>query len=75
MLRSRFQSIPGAFNDCLVPHDKSDDTKKRGFKATFSRKFDQVLITAVMFSYFHSHFYLSELCLRLCSLFWYPATI
>ncbi|XP_048613757.1 callose synthase 1-like isoform X2 [Brassica napus] len=42
MLRSRFQSIPGAFNDCLVPHDNSDDTKKRGFKATFSRKFDQL---------------------------------
>ncbi|VVA90093.1 unnamed protein product [Arabis nemorensis] len=42
MLRSRFQSIPGAFNDCLVPHDKSEDTKKKGFKATFSRKFDQL---------------------------------
>ncbi|KAH0905704.1 hypothetical protein HID58_037531 [Brassica napus] len=42
MLRSRFQSIPGAFNDCLVPHDNSDDAKKRGFKATFSRKFDQL---------------------------------
>ncbi|XP_074275339.1 callose synthase 5-like isoform X1 [Silene latifolia] len=28
MLRSRFQSLPGAFNDCLVPSDKS---RKRGF--------------------------------------------
>ncbi|CAH2038837.1 unnamed protein product [Thlaspi arvense] len=42
MLRSRFESIPGAFNDCLVPRDKSDDTKKKGFKATFSRKFDRL---------------------------------
>jgi callose synthase len=42
MLRSRFQSIPGAFNDCLVPQDNSDDTKKKRFRATFSRKFDQL---------------------------------
>ncbi|XP_010475255.1 PREDICTED: callose synthase 1-like isoform X2 [Camelina sativa] len=42
MLRSRFESIPGAFNDCLVPHDKSEDIKKKGFRATFSRKFDQL---------------------------------
>ncbi|KAI3952785.1 hypothetical protein MKW92_018143 [Papaver armeniacum] len=37
MLRSRFQSLPGAFNECLVP---SDDTRKRGF--SFSKKFAEV---------------------------------
>lgn len=42
MLRSRFQSLPGAFNACLVPNEKSESAKKRGIKATFFRKFDQV---------------------------------
>uniref|UniRef100_M4CN36 1,3-beta-glucan synthase n=1 Tax=Brassica campestris TaxID=3711 RepID=M4CN36_BRACM len=42
MLRSRFQSLPGAFNACLVPNEKSETAKKRGIRATFSRKFDQI---------------------------------
>jgi len=37
MLRSRFQSLPGAFNDCLVPCDKS---RKRGF--SLSKHFAEV---------------------------------
>lgn len=37
MLRSRFQSLPGAFNTCLVPSDK---TKKRGF--SLSKRFAEV---------------------------------
>ncbi|XP_011037935.1 PREDICTED: callose synthase 3 [Populus euphratica] len=41
MLRSRFQSLPGAFNDCLIPGDKSEP-KKKGFKATLSRKFAEI---------------------------------
>lgn len=42
MLRSRFQSLPGAFNACLIPVDKTEDKKKRGLKATFSRKFAEI---------------------------------
>ncbi|KAL5549544.1 hypothetical protein UlMin_004775 [Ulmus minor] len=42
MLRSRFQSLPGAFNACLIPKENSE-TKKKGLKATFSRKFDEIL--------------------------------
>ncbi|XP_056696651.1 callose synthase 5 [Spinacia oleracea] len=34
MLRTRFQALPGAFNDCLVPSDKS---RKRGF--SLSKRF------------------------------------
>ncbi|CAL0316283.1 unnamed protein product [Lupinus luteus] len=41
MLRSRFESLPGAFNACLIPEEKIEPSKK-GFKATFSRGFDQV---------------------------------
>ncbi|KAF8404369.1 hypothetical protein HHK36_009252 [Tetracentron sinense] len=37
MLRSRFQSLPGAFNTYLVPSDK---TQKRGF--SFSKRFAEV---------------------------------
>ncbi|XP_031263321.1 callose synthase 5 isoform X2 [Pistacia vera] len=37
MLRSRFQSLPGAFNTYLVPSDK---TPKRGF--SFSKRFAEV---------------------------------
>ncbi|XP_010265915.1 PREDICTED: callose synthase 3 [Nelumbo nucifera] len=42
MLRSRFQSLPGAFNHCLIPVEKSEETKKRGLKASLSRKFSQL---------------------------------
>ncbi|XP_048324045.2 callose synthase 3 [Ziziphus jujuba] len=41
MLRSRFQSLPGAFNACLIPEEKSE-RKKKGLKATFSRNFAEV---------------------------------
>ncbi|XP_068646882.1 callose synthase 3-like [Aristolochia californica] len=41
MLRSRFQSLPGAFNACLIPADKSE-TKKKGLKATLSRRFAEI---------------------------------
>ncbi|KAL0287337.1 UNVERIFIED_CONTAM: Callose synthase 3 [Sesamum angustifolium] len=40
MLRSRFQSLPGAFNACLIPEEKNEMVKKKGLKATFSRKFE-----------------------------------
>ncbi|GLT37045.1 hypothetical protein SLA2020_113830 [Shorea laevis] len=42
MLRSRFQSLPGAFNACLVPVEKTEKPKKKGLKTTFSRKFDEI---------------------------------
>lgn len=41
MLRSRFQSLPGAFNARLIPEEKSEP-KKKGIKATLSRKFAEV---------------------------------
>ncbi|CAL0300448.1 unnamed protein product [Lupinus luteus] len=41
MLRSRFESLPGAFNACLIPEEKSEP-RKMSLKATFSRRFDQV---------------------------------
>ncbi|KAL9678137.1 hypothetical protein QQ045_015976 [Rhodiola kirilowii] len=40
MLRQRFQSLPGAFNSCLVPSDK---TKKSGF--SLSKKFAEVPVS------------------------------
>lgn len=42
MLRSRFQSLPGAFNARLIPEEKNEKAKKKGLKATFSRKFAEV---------------------------------
>ncbi|KAK9142531.1 hypothetical protein Syun_011931 [Stephania yunnanensis] len=41
MLRSRFQSLPGAFNERLIPMEKTVPPKK-GLKATFSRKFEKI---------------------------------
>ncbi|KAK9941339.1 hypothetical protein M0R45_017945 [Rubus argutus] len=41
MLRSRFESLPGAFNARLIPADKNEP-KKKGLKATLSRTFAQV---------------------------------
>ncbi|KAL8495893.1 hypothetical protein ACS0TY_019858 [Phlomoides rotata] len=40
MLRSRFQSLPGAFNACLIPAEKNE--KPKGLKATFSRRYTEV---------------------------------
>ncbi|KAK1420284.1 hypothetical protein QVD17_21754 [Tagetes erecta] len=40
MLRSRFQSLPAAFNDCLIPPDKSEMNKK-GINATLTRRLDK----------------------------------
>ncbi|XP_055960486.1 callose synthase 1-like isoform X2 [Mercurialis annua] len=42
MLRSRFQSLPGAFNACLIPVENSEKAKRKGLKATFSRKFNEI---------------------------------
>ncbi|RYR49519.1 hypothetical protein Ahy_A07g036037 isoform A [Arachis hypogaea] len=42
LLRSRFESIPGAFNACLIPVEKSEKTKRKSLWATFFRKFEQV---------------------------------
>ncbi|GAV77615.1 Glucan_synthase domain-containing protein/DUF605 domain-containing protein/FKS1_dom1 domain-containing protein [Cephalotus follicularis] len=41
MLRSRFQSLPGALNANLIPKEKNERIKK-GLKAAFSRKFDEI---------------------------------
>ncbi|XP_058179707.1 callose synthase 3-like [Rhododendron vialii] len=41
MLRSRFQSLPGAFNARLIPPEKNEEPKK-GLKATLTRKFDEI---------------------------------
>lgn len=51
MLRSRFESLPGAFNAGLIPSEKSEKTKKRGLKATFSRKFTEVIINNELLTY------------------------
>uniref|UniRef100_A0A1D1XVQ2 1,3-beta-glucan synthase n=2 Tax=Anthurium amnicola TaxID=1678845 RepID=A0A1D1XVQ2_9ARAE len=42
MLRSRFQSLPRAFNARLIPVDKSGAAKKRGLKASISRRFTSI---------------------------------
>ncbi|GMN26651.1 hypothetical protein TIFTF001_001365 [Ficus carica] len=41
MLRSRFESLPGAFNDRLVPLERNEP-KKKGLRATFSRNFTEI---------------------------------
>lgn len=47
MLGSRFESLPGAFNEKLIPLEKSGPRKK-GFKAVFSSKFEGVSIFVVI---------------------------
>ncbi|CAH2068687.1 unnamed protein product [Thlaspi arvense] len=42
MLRSRFESLPGAFNGCLIPEEKGDPPKKKGLKAALSRNYTKV---------------------------------
>uniref|UniRef100_A0A7N0T997 1,3-beta-glucan synthase n=1 Tax=Kalanchoe fedtschenkoi TaxID=63787 RepID=A0A7N0T997_KALFE len=42
MLRSRFQSLPAAFNDRLTPKEQGEIAKRKGLKATFFRKFTEI---------------------------------
>ncbi|XP_045796427.1 callose synthase 3-like [Trifolium pratense] len=42
MLRSRFQSLPGAFNASLIPEETTDEPRKKGLKATLSRRFTEI---------------------------------
>ncbi|WKA02513.1 hypothetical protein VitviT2T_020690 [Vitis vinifera] len=42
LLRSRFRSLPGAFNFRLIPVEENEKTKNRGLLATLSRKFDEI---------------------------------
>lgn len=51
MLRSRFESLPGAFNACLIPEEQSEP-KKKGLKATLSRNFSVVSFSALNFLVF-----------------------
>ncbi|XP_061367624.1 callose synthase 3-like [Gastrolobium bilobum] len=41
MLRSRFQSLPGAFNASLIP-EETKEPKKKGLKAAFSHRFAEI---------------------------------
>ena len=49
MLRSRFESLPGAFNACLIPEEKGEPMKKKGLKATLSRKYPKVSFPTLKF--------------------------
>ncbi|XP_074585983.1 callose synthase 3-like [Curcuma longa] len=42
LLRSRFESLPKRFNSQLIPADNLDGNKKRGLKASLSRRFGQM---------------------------------
>lgn len=48
MLRSRFESLPGAFNACLIPEEQGEP-KKKGLKATLSRNFSVVSFVHLKF--------------------------
>lgn len=42
MLRSRFDSIPLAFNSCLIPVEKSDSKRKKGLRSYLHNRFKEV---------------------------------
>ncbi|WOL18911.1 callose synthase 3-like [Canna indica] len=46
MIRSRFQSLPGAFNVHLIPREKSEASGKKGLRATLSSKFEEIPTTS-----------------------------
>lgn len=51
MLRSRFESLPGAFNARLIPLERPDIEKRRGFRDSLSSKVPKVwLISTVQLS-------------------------
>nr|KYP67853.1 Callose synthase 5 [Cajanus cajan] len=60
MLRSRFQSLPGAFNTCLVPSDK----KQRG-RFSLSKQFAEITVALDMATQFRGKD--SDLWKRICA--------
>lgn len=56
MLRSRFQSIPGAFNACLIPKDTDKPVKKKRLRDAFIRKYDEVLLLLLLHRAIHHKF-------------------
>jgi hypothetical protein len=42
MLRSRFDSIPLAFNSCLIPVETSDAKRKKGLRSYLHNRFKEV---------------------------------
>jgi callose synthase len=53
MLRSRFETLPRAFNARLVPRENSR-SRKKGLRASISRKFAQVQEYIFFLSFFTS---------------------
>lgn len=49
MLRSRFRSLPGAFNSRLIPPEKSEASKRKGFRASLSSKIEEVQILILLY--------------------------
>lgn len=48
MLRSRFQSLPAAFNAKLIPDEREKVAKQKGLKAFLFRKMDEVIFINLM---------------------------
>lgn len=49
MLRSRFGSIPLAFNACLIPAEESDAKRKKGLKSYLHSRFEVSLFFFYIF--------------------------
>jgi len=67
MLRSRFESLPVAFNERLIP---SDTNKSKGFRAAFSRK-PKVFISSVKLSFISRLLFISISLLNEQYFSWY----
>jgi len=52
MLRSRFQSLPGAFNACMIPEEKSKPAKKKGLQTILSRNLAAVVLPRNLIFFF-----------------------
>lgn len=54
MLRSRFQSLPYAFNAHLIPVEKSEGKRRKGLQASLFKKFTEVKYIGLLTSlYYH----------------------
>jgi hypothetical protein len=52
MLRSRFDSIPLAFNSCLIPVETSDAKRKKGLRSYLHNRFKEVPFLLLIYNIF-----------------------
>lgn len=71
MLRSRFDSIPLAFNACLIPVETSDAKRKKGLKSYLHSRFKEVPFLLLLHIFVTFFYYIALFANFVKFCYWY----